>query len=439
MQIPSYTHGPSKMRTIWYYCALFLALCTITLTCAFLLARPAYAATTDVSSTPMITWDASMIYAGQNNNLPWGPVGELATVHGSGFPKAKPQLTLFLVPGDSNANPLLCISSGVHVTSATVDNAGKFDAGFLWPAAAGSVKQKYSICAKNGNTPFNVKDSGPFTVLAGSPVIHISTSSVAAGGSVIVTGQNWVPPQPVTVVIGRCGNCVGAPGNTFISSTVSSSGPLSGTFSATLIIPTSFGAGTYTVDAYAHMNNATRIALLDANNTMQNALPHLTITGAVPTATPTATATATATASPTDVPTDTATVTATQTVTPVGANTNSTPPSSGSQDNNHFPLVLILGALLPLVATIIGLLVYMLKQRNKGPIAPRHILPSQAGRFSQLGAPDQAAYNFQQQQPMQQTGQFAPQQNWPQNNPNDVPQQDWPQHYPNDVPQQDWP
>src|SRR5713101_4802491 len=47
---------------------------------------------------PIIHWDSTMIYAGQNNGYPWGPVGENAIVHGANF-SPNQQLHLIVVPG----------------------------------------------------------------------------------------------------------------------------------------------------------------------------------------------------------------------------------------------------------------------------------------------------------------------------------------------------
>src|SRR5215467_2573812 len=53
-----------------------------------------------------IHWDASMIYAGQNNGFPEGPVGEHTLVHGEGFSaEAGQAMKLQLVKGDVNNPP----------------------------------------------------------------------------------------------------------------------------------------------------------------------------------------------------------------------------------------------------------------------------------------------------------------------------------------------
>ena len=359
---------------------LVCGLCALTGT--FSLAQPALAQTVTPAAAGLISWDSSMIYPGQNSNLPWGPVGEAAFVHGSGF-GANQQLSLVVVPGDSTTNPLVCVQAGTRVDSVTTSGKGAFAAGFLWPS--GTIGAKYSLCARNGNVSVSARDSGPFTLLAGAPTLHISASSVAAGSYVTITGQNWVPPQPVTVVIGNCGTCSGAPGGTFLTNTVSSSGLHSGSFSAVVFVPSSFQAGTYSVDAYAKMNASNGVALLDARHTMAK-LPQLAISAAAATPTPT----------PTTTPTGTATTTATQTATVAHSGGTGTS-NSGSQNSNGFPTLLILGALLPLLLTVLGLIIYVARQRNKAPPVPGRVSPLQSGGFRQYTLSGRAVAGYQPQ------------------------------------------
>lgn len=428
MEIPLSAHDPESRWRAWYSCASFLALWAIALTCTVLLAQPVSAAT--ATTVPSIAWDSSMLNANQNANLPWGPVGEQATVHGSGFATGT-RLTLVLVPGDSNKNASLCSQAGVSVASvSSVPSTGLFSTSFLWPAAAGKVGQIYSICAQNtSHAAVSTHDSGPFTLLASSPSIHISVSSVATGGSVTITGNHWVPPQPVTVVIGNCGNCLGSPSNTFITNTVTSSGLNAGVFRVTLQVPNNFQPNTYSVEAYAGMNTSTKIALLDANNTMSNGLPRLKI--ALPTIAPVTPSTAS--------PTPTATAAATRTATATVARPVSTPASPTSQNANHFPLALILGLLLPLTVAVLGLLIYMFKKRSKDVDTPSRVVPSLAGQFHQSSASYQVAYGFQPQpsyapeQFANVTSYFSPEPTQPLNYPSEVPQPKWLLNYTNEA------
>src|SRR5947209_14983327 len=119
---------------------------------------------------PIIHWNSSMIYGGQNNGYPWGPVGENAIVNGANFTQNL-QLRLVLVQGDSNNNPSICRSSGVTVGTVTTNGSGTFQQGFTWPVAAGQVNGQYSICSLQASdgTVRSHQDDGPFTVLAANP------------------------------------------------------------------------------------------------------------------------------------------------------------------------------------------------------------------------------------------------------------------------------
>src|SRR6266853_6002043 len=123
---------------------------------------------------PIIHWDSSMIYAGQNNGYPWGPVGENTIVHGAGF-TANQNLRLVVSPGDSNADANVCQQSVLTIVVATVtsDSAGNFTQNFPWPGAAGHVNQGYSICAllMADNSTVSRRDDGPFTVLTSNPPV----------------------------------------------------------------------------------------------------------------------------------------------------------------------------------------------------------------------------------------------------------------------------
>lgn len=185
---------------------------------------------------PIIHWNSRMIYPGQNNGFPWGPVGENASVEGANFLPGL-QLRLVLAQGDSNSNPAICKMAVATVNTVTADSSGQFNQNFSWPVAAGQVNQEYSICAllaANGEVVSH-QDDGPFTVLSSNPpLINISTSTVTAGSTIIVTGQNWVPPQRVNAVIAQCADCGAAP---IANGTASSTGLNSGSFSITLTIP----------------------------------------------------------------------------------------------------------------------------------------------------------------------------------------------------------
>jgi hypothetical protein len=299
-----------------------------------------------------------MIYAGQNNGNPWGPVGENTIVHGANF-SSNQQLHLIVVPGDSNNNPMVCKQTGVTVATVTTNASGTFDQNFPWPASASQINQGYSICsilAVSGRVASS-QDDGPFTVLAANPpVIGISSNTVQAGGTVTVTGHNWVPPQQVSINIAGCAAC--EPGNSEVTRVnTTSSGLNDGSFSVSVTIPASTKPGNYVVDAI------TSTGMEDFYTT---GVQHLTITAAPitspPTVNPTATKSPTATASATAAATTTTTATATSS----GTTDNTTSGSSDNGGNNNTLLIIILIAIALVLFATAGVIIFMPMLRSRG-------------------------------------------------------------------------
>jgi hypothetical protein len=284
------------------------------------------------SSNPTITWDGSMIFAGQNSGNPWGPVGEHAQVQGSNFPDGVYHLVL--AAGDVNSDATVCSASAIPVGSPVNASGGSFTASFDWPSAANSVNTAYSICALNDadHTVASTQDSGPFTVLSASaPSISISPSSVAAGGSVTITGQNFVPEQSVLVYISPCTSC-GAPKT--VSATVQSTGHNTGSFTTKLTIPTSTSPASYFVGA------------ISSNGVLSATEQSLVVVDAP---TPTATATATATASPT-------------------AATSGSGGTTGGSGGDNNGLFITLGIVaIVLLALIAGLIAFLVTRGSSSP------------------------------------------------------------------------
>src|SRR2546428_3688203 len=217
-----------RQNKVWHFFARIAALLVMMGIVAGYTAPAVYAA----GSGPIIHWDSTMIYAGQNNGYPWGPVGENTIVHGEKFTPNQ-QLRLMLVQGDSNTDATICKTSGVSVGTITTDASGTFQQNFAWPASAGQVNQKYSICSlllADASVVSN-QDDGPFTVLSASPPsISVTPTSLVAGNTVTVTGQNWVPPQQVSINIAGCAACDPGPSEV-TNANATSSGLNSGTFS----------------------------------------------------------------------------------------------------------------------------------------------------------------------------------------------------------------
>ncbi|MDQ2713904.1 MAG: zinc ribbon domain-containing protein [Chloroflexota bacterium] len=301
-----------------------------------------------------ITWDTGMIYQGQSN--PQGPVGENAVVHGTYLPNQK--LNLKLVPGDaSTAAATVCLAAGTVVGSVTTDATGNFTDNFKWPATANQVNMGYSVCTVSPVDGLPHAGTTPFTVLSASPPsITISTATVAQGATLTVTGQDWVPPQQLTVNIAGCAAC--EPGNTEVTGgQATSTGLNTGTFSLTLTIPATTKPGKYVVDTISGNG------LLDAFYT--SGIKHLTITAAALVTTPTVAST------PTQVAT-TPTVSTNGTPNTVPTTTTSTTPPTTSTDNggNGGLVIALIVAIALIVLAIIALIIYLLMQRSSKSKAP---------------------------------------------------------------------
>jgi hypothetical protein len=377
-----------KLRIV----VMALLLCAGLATAALVHSPRAHAA----GAGPIIHWDSSMIYAGQNNGYPWGPVGEQASVHGAQFLDVavlSKQINLALIAGDVNNPPggdssyEFCKLAGpkISIGSANVDASGNFDYQFTWPSAASSGA--YSICAYNtvDGLPAGNVDDGPFTVLSGSaPSVAVSRSTVAAGESITVTGSHWVPPQPVNVYIAACADCDGP---IVVHGTAHSSGLHSGTFSITFTIPAAAAPGAYVAGAIAN-------SILDVGPAGAR---HVTITAAAPTATPQPTATV---------------AQATQT-SAAGSGTGNTG-SSNDQGGTLFgfsPVVLVAGGISILLLLLALILVIILLARRGAKQTP----PSGGAQSGWGGqGPQTGGYPAYGAAPMEPTpsGSGSVQQNW---------------------------
>lgn len=312
-------------------------------------AAPARAAGGCGTTQACIHWSSDMIYAGQNNGYPEGPVGEHVVVNGEGFQVyAGARISLTLVKGDVNTAPdaEFCKFATPRVSGVAsnipVDSSGHMSASFDWPAAAGSGD--WSVCAigPDGLPTFNV-DDGPFHVMSShAPSLALSSATVNPGGSVTVTGHNWLPAQgQIFVYAGPCADCDGAP---LATDTVSSNG--SGDFTATLSFEASATPGKYIVSAHNQSG---------ALDTIMSG-PHITVALA-PTATP--------------APTATLAPTVTTATTASGGSSSSGGGSSGSASGlsgmGMTPLLLGAGGLLALVLAGVGI---FFLTRRRPPTAP---------------------------------------------------------------------
>lgn len=347
------------MRSLWV--ALLIAAFLPALALVGLRFAPVADAAGSCSTSPCIHWADNMIYPGQNSGNPWGPVGVHASVHGTHFTPGS--YTLAVVKGDVLTTPdspySFCkLSQKVPVGGdVTVGADGTFDAAFDWPADANSGQ--WSICAYLSATGFPLLDGnlddGPFTVLAPTPPsISVSAATVAPGGTLTVTGHNWLPAQgSIFVYLGPCADCDGQP----VASTQATSGP-DGSFTATLALPASAQGGTNIVSANAHQG------LLDIGNA---GAKHVNVL-VQPSPTASTAPTVTATTAPT--------------VTTTAGSTGGT----GSNNNDNTGLLVGLGvAIVLLLAAVAGLVAYLLVRRNSTPGGPGEGFGGPGGPSSQPG------------------------------------------------------
>lgn len=341
----------------------------------------AYANSSD-NTDSIIHWDQSMIYPGQNKGNPEGPVGEIAVVHGEHF-TANTALDLVVVAGDSNSDSSLCQSPGtegtVKVATATTDATGGFTASFSWPAGVGKAgrTRANSLCSYSSDTLISSRDDGPFTVLTDhKPTFSLSATRVAAGDKITISGQNWVPPQPVNVTIASCADCDPGAGAVIAGGATTTSGLTTGTFSLSVSIPANMPPNTYVV------NVSTQNGPLDAYHINGLGVKQLAVTAAVVTPTPTTEPSPSVTAG------SNPTVTAASTAT-----TNTTGADSNSGGNSSLMIILVVLAvvLLAIGGAIIFMLVRRSKQTANGPPPASHgqtATPARSFGSGQASQPD---------------------------------------------------
>ncbi len=137
-----------------------------------------------------------------NNTTAEGPVGTHLTVEGAGWP-ANSTLTIWPALDASGCAQDPTSDAG----TIPVDGAGIARGSYDWPASANQVNQRYTLCAKDGETRATAQANAPntFTVLAADPPsLTVSPPALIPGGTVTVVGQNWLPAQTVTISI--CAN-----------------------------------------------------------------------------------------------------------------------------------------------------------------------------------------------------------------------------------------
>jgi hypothetical protein len=222
---------------------------------------------------------------GTNAGAVGGQVGTKIHLYGTGFP-ASATISLYATV---NNDPLKCRDreppAGPGLTPFTPSMVltqadGTFTLDTTWPSSASSIGASYYVCAVAHL--LGKLSSNTFTVTP-PPTISLSTTSVAPGGQVTITGTNWYPPQLLTVTIAD------ATGTALVTGTTTPD--QNGALSIILTIPPNAQAGPYSVGIAANND-------LSLKSNQSNALTITGNTTPTPAASPSPAATSTASSTP---------------------------------------------------------------------------------------------------------------------------------------------
>jgi hypothetical protein len=298
------------------------------------------------------------IYAGQNNGDPEGPVSTGVVVAGSGWANTGDAVTIFLAdrqndtagdPGSActNGSPTVALPGQTGLPDAT----GNFTAAFPWPTQAGTQGHAYWVCgSQNGTTAKGVQ---AFTVLSPlPPSVGVSAAQVPLGGTVTVTGQNWLPgsspkyDQKISIILAPCVAC--DPGGPDHVSSTTVSAQADGTFSVSLPLPSGARVGDKLYVSAQSVGDGSVSLPAATLNTGVSTAANVTVTDQ-PTATP----------APSATPTEASTAQASTTAA-AGGNGGGNSGGNSSSAGNTLLLVLLLalGGVL-LLAAAVALILFM--------------------------------------------------------------------------------
>ena len=175
---------------------------------------------------------------GANNNIPEGPVNtyvKVAADAGSGW---DPNATITLsVTSDSTCGTSAAIPASTS-QPITVGGDQSFSAVFAWPLAA-NQGPTYSVCATESGAGVQVgKSKNTFLMLSSTPPsVNVSPLSVAPGGTVTVTGANFLPVGVIKLWLQHPGKSFNDdPGDEIATNNLQPQGD--GTFSVSVKLPT---------------------------------------------------------------------------------------------------------------------------------------------------------------------------------------------------------
>lgn len=296
-------------------------------------------------------------------NLDQGPLGVTLTLRGKNFPPGQANLSYI----DANGVPGT-FSTGDSVVQ--VQNDGTFTStNVVMPASGSAGVWKVVVTDSTGqvsSVPYNVL-AAPGQQMAGTPGLTISPTSGTSGDLIAFSGSNWLPSgTAVNLML-----LIGSSSIPLLEPLPASNG--NGEISGTFHLPSNSSATSAIVSA------------TDANSGDLRAQAQLTLLIATPTASPTTQPSVTPTATATRVPMPTPTTMPTATPSPVrkatpttiasssGTNSNS---NSGGSGGSSKTLATILGAVLLIVGTMLGVLafilvLFMIPRQQRQPNMPR--------------------------------------------------------------------
>ena len=233
-----------------------------------------------------------------------GHPGTKVHIEGTGFTPSV-NAALYTTPTNdatkciSGADPAaLGLTSFATKPTVAIQADGTFQVNTTWPNSAAIATTAYYVCAIAGpaQTPGGLSTAS-FTV-AQPVTIKVtpqSPTTISPGSQVTISGANWLPSQALTVAIVPPGEA-----GVVVSDHVTSDA--NGNFSLMLTIPSTTGAGTYSVSVIADNEPTMKAALANAVTVAAAATPTPTATTA-PSPTATTAPTPTATTTPTPTPT----------------------------------------------------------------------------------------------------------------------------------------
>ncbi|GCE11431.1 hypothetical protein [Tengunoibacter tsumagoiensis] len=255
---------------------------------------PSATATTTVTPTATATTSTQTVSLSMPNTQSLlGHPGTKITVTGTGFtPGSTVNLYTTLNSSTCGANQGLSPLGTNNTASVQADKT--FSLSTVWPQNAGLAATSYYICAVSANAPDEKAVSTQQFTVAQDVTVTIAQSAVNPGDTIIISGQNWVPAQKLSV--GLVSN-----GSTDITQAIASGNvkpSTNGDFQTTLILPKDIPNGAYTIIVVA-TNEPTLKLVKDNFITIGSSVTPTPTTGVTPTAqaTPTPTPAADTTSS----------------------------------------------------------------------------------------------------------------------------------------------